>query len=112
MQVQLKIFLVEPNFALPTRFCRQAVAGQSIVQRLMQIEFGYGIAIGIRLGPFNAFASQARRDAFMPLALPLLKVGEYLHQSLALHFRNRPGREPEPALAVLVEHSVLQQLLQ
>jgi len=48
----------------------------------------------------------------MPFALAVAEVGKDFHQGLALHFVDGPGGEAELALAVLVEHPVLQELLE
>ena len=82
------------------------------MNRLVQIQLADRIAILIWFCPFNAFAALAGRHFFVPFPLALAKVGENFHQRLALHSPDGLGRKARPAFAVLVQHSLFQQLLE
>src|SRR5580658_7377382 len=97
----------------PGRAARgQTVATQGVVQSLIQIQPADRIAILVWLGSLDALAAGARGGALMPLALTQAKIGEDFHEGLALHFRDGAGRQAEFALAILVEHAVLEKLLE
>ena len=91
---------------------RQSLPGEGVLQCLMQIQFADGIAEFVRLGSLDPLAAKARRDFFMPFALSGAKVGKDFDQRLLLHPRDSPWRQAELAFAVLVEHSILQHLLE
>ena len=90
----------------------KSVPGQRVVQGGVQVQFANGVAVLIGLGPVDPFAAEARRHFFVPFALASAQVGEDFHQRLALHFGDGPRRQAELALAVFVEHAILEQLLE
>jgi hypothetical protein len=132
VQVQLEVFLVEADWRsrrgfgvgrlatdlwqLATGhwplFCGQAVPGQGVVKGLVQVQFADGVAVLVGFGAFDAFAAGAGGDFLVAFALAGAEVGEDLHEGLALHLGYGARGEPEVALAILVEHAVLEQLLE
>ena len=85
---------------------------QRVVQRLVQVQLADRVAVLVGLGAFDALAAVAGRDLLVAFALALAEVGEDLHQRLALHAADGLGREAQLALAVLVEHALLEELLE
>jgi len=110
--MKLEILFIESDSAPALGFDGQAVAGQGVVKRLMEVQLGDGVAIGIRLGAVDALLAGAGGDALVPFALALLEIGEDLHERFPLHFGDRPAGQAQAALFVLVQHAVFEQLLQ
>src|SRR5882762_2275201 len=79
---------------------------------MMNVQFRNRIAILIRLGSLDPLPTLPRRNLLMPLALPGAEVGEYLHQRLLLHSRDRTRREAQFAFAILVQQPILDHLLE
>ena len=90
----------------------QALAGEGVMEGLVDVEFGDVVAVGVGFGAFDAIAGLARGGFRVAFTLALGEVGEDFGEGAALDAVDGAGSEAEFTEGVAVEEALGDELVE